>query len=366
MKGGDPMRRLLVTILMASISLFALSRTGAILPVFAEPLPEETRKLLEKSLSVVELNREIDRISGLNNKTQEQIDQNEQRLAEQEIAIAVQREKAGRVLRSYYMGYKDFWLSSLLSANSLTDLIRVWDVMDMIVQSDHNTMDDYKVGFDKLKKGYDQLRHDKDDLNAVGQELIAQRERIITLQKELNSELAASGDEQMLLRLMEELQAYWNNVGLYEVKQHFKALATAMTHLPDYIKKTPGIIQTNGLKTKLTITDDQLNQFLRSQDSRFDNFSFTFNNDLLTMEVKNGDIQVKIQGRYTIVDQPENAILFHVDTLVFNGLTLPDTTRADLEREFDLGFYPQKLIKYVKAESVEMKDGKLIVQLKIG
>jgi hypothetical protein len=366
MKGGEPMHRLLLAVLMAFISLVILSRTGAILPVFAEPLPEETRKLLEKSLSVVELNREIDRISGLKTKTQEQIDQSEKSLAEREIAIAVQREKAGRVLRSYYMGYKDFWLSSLLSVNSLPELIRVWDVMDMLLQSDHKTMDDYKVGYDNLKKGYDRLRHDKDDLNAVGQELIAQRERIIALQKELNSELASSGDEQMLLRLMEELQAYWKNVGLYEVKQHFRALANAMTHLPEYIKKTPGIVQTSGLKTKLTITDDQLNQFLRSQDSRFDNFSFTFANDLLTLEGKNGDIQVKIQGRYTIVEEPENAILFHVDTLVFNGLTLPDTTRTDLEREFDLGFYPQKLIKYVKAQSVELKDGKLIVQLKIG
>jgi hypothetical protein len=360
------MRRLLAALLMASISLLALSRAGAILPVSAEPLPEETRKLLEKSLSVVELDREIERISGLKSKTQDEINLSEQQLAEQEISIAVQREKAGRVLRSYYMGYKDYWLSSLLSANSLSELIRVWDVMDMIVQSDHKTMHDYQAGYGKLKKGYEQLRHDKDELTNVGQELIAQRERIIALQKELDAELAASGNEQMLLRLMEELQAYWKNVGLYEVKQHFKALASAMTHLPEYVKKTPGIIQTSGLKTKLTITDDQLNQFLRSEDSRFDNFSFTFDNNILTMEGKNGDIQVKIQGRYTVEEKPENAIRFHVDTLVFNGLTLPDTTRADLEREFDLGFYPQKLIKYVKAQSVEMKDGTLIVQLKIG
>jgi hypothetical protein len=360
------MRRLLVAVLMASISLLALSRAGAILPVFAEPLPEQTRKLLEKSLSLVELDREIERISGLKSKTESEIKQSEHRIAEQEIAIAVQREKAGRVLRSYYMGYRDFWLSSLLSANSLPDLIRVWDLMDMIVQSDHKTMDDYQAGYVKIKKGYDQLRFEKDELSTVGQELISQRERIVTLQKELDTALAASGDEQMMLRLMDELQAYWKNVGLYEVKQHFRALANAMTHLPDYIKKTPGIVQTSGLKTKLTISDNQLNEFLRSEDSRFDDFAFTFDNDILTMEGKNGDIQVKIQGRYTVEEKPENAIRFHVDTLIFNGLALPDTTRADLEREFDLGFYPQKLIKYVKAQSVEMKNGKLIVQLKIG
>jgi hypothetical protein len=360
------MRRTLGIILIASLLLLLLNRAGAIMPVFAEPLSEETRDLLEKSLSVVEIDREITRINHLKGNTQTAIEQSENQLAKQEIAIAIQRERAGRVLRSYYMGHNDFWLSSLLSANSLSDLLRVWDIMDLIIQSDQQIMAHYQEEYQKLSKGYKQLQHDKTELTAVEDQLIAQRERIIALQKELDVALASSSDEQMLLRLMDELQAYWKNVGLYEVKQHFKALAAAMRNLPDFIKETPGIIQTNGLKTKLTISDDQLNEFLRSEDPRFDHFSFTFNDGLLTMEGNNGDITVHIQGRYTVEDEPENAIRFHVDTLIFNGLALPDTTRSELEREFDLGFYPQKLIKYVKADQVSIEDGNLIVLLKIG
>jgi hypothetical protein len=45
------MRRLLGVIILATLLLIALTRTGAILPVYAEPLPEQTRQLLEKSLS---------------------------------------------------------------------------------------------------------------------------------------------------------------------------------------------------------------------------------------------------------------------------------------------------------------------------
>lgn len=360
------MRRLLGVALIASLLLLFMSRAGATLPVFAEPLPEETRELLEKSLSVVEIDREIGRISDLKAEAQTAIQQSEEKLAEQEIAIAIQREKAGRVLRSYYMGYKDFWLSSLLSAKSLIDLIRVWDTMSLIVEADEQTMGQYEEEYRKLNKGYEQLQMNKKELTAVETRLIAQRERISALQEELDSALAASGDEQMLLRLMEELQVYWKNVGLFEVKQHFKALAGAMRNLPDFVKETPGIIQSSGLKTKLTISDDQLNEFLRSEDSRFDDFSFTFDNGLLTMEGNNGQMEVKIQGRYTVENEPENAIRFHVDALIFNGLALPDTTRAELEQEFDLGFYPQKLIKYVKAQSVTLEDGNLIVQLGIG
>jgi DNA repair exonuclease SbcCD ATPase subunit len=360
------MRRLLEVILVISLFVLILPRVGAPMPVYAEPLPEATKKLLEKSLSVVELDREIARISGLKGDTETAIAHKEDRLAQQEIAIAAQRERAGRVLRSYYMGYKDFWLSSLLSAKSLPELIKVWDLMDLIVQSDKATMNQYQGEYANLLKGYDQLKKDKEDLAQVQSQLVSQRARITALQSELDKQLAASGDQEMLRRLMDELQNYWNSVGLYEVKQHFRALADAMENLPAFVKDTPGIIQTSGLKAKLTLTDDQLNEFLRKEDSRFDDFAFTFDNGLLTMDGNNGNIEVRIQGRYTIENEPENAIRFHVDSLVFNGLELPDTTRADLEREFDLGFYPQKLIKYVKAQSVTMEDGKLIVQLKIG
>ncbi|MFC4305624.1 coiled-coil domain-containing protein [Cohnella boryungensis] len=360
------MRRLLMLVLAVSALLLCLTRGGALLPVYAEPYPENTRELLEKSLSVVELDREITRISGLKSRTQSQIEQSENHLAEREIAIAAQREKAGRVLRSYYMGYKDFWLSALLSADSLPKVIRVWDTMDLILQSDHQTMDAYSEEYRQLKKGYERLQQDKNDLSAVQSQLIEQRARITALRNDVDQALAASGDEQMLLRLMEELQAYWKNVGLYEVKQHFKAMAAAMKNLPDFVKDNPGIVQTNGLKAKLVLSDQQLNDFLRSEDSRFDDFSFKFDDGLLTMEGDNGNLQVIIQGRYSIQNEPENAILFHVDKLVFNGLALPDTTRAELERDFDLGFYPQKLIKYVKATGVEMEDGFLTVQLAIG
>ncbi|MFB9280014.1 coiled-coil domain-containing protein [Cohnella cellulosilytica] len=360
------MRRIGILTLAVSMFLLGVSRGGALLPVHAEPYPEETRQLLEKSLSVVELNREIDRISALRSGAQADIERNERLLAEREMAIAVQREKAGHVLRSYYMGYKDFWMAALLHADSLPKIIRVWDTMDLIVQADHRTMNAYAEQYRELKSGYERLKREKDDLVAVESGLVAQRDRMNALRGDLDRELAASGDEQMLRKLMDELQAYWRNVGLYEVKQHFKALASAMTQLPDYVKKTPGIVQTNGLKTKLTLSDRQLNEFLRSQDSRFDDFSFKFDDGLLTMEGDNGHLQVTIQGRYTIENEPENAIRFHVDKLVFNGLALPDTTRAELEQEFDLGFYPQKLIKYVKARSVEMEDGLLTVDLGIG
>ena len=59
------------------------------------------------------------------------------------------------------------------------------------------------------------------------------------------------------------------------------------------------------------------------------------------------------------------SILFHVDELIFNGLALPDTTRAQLEQQFDLGFYPSEIVSFLKAKSVEVKGNDLIIKLSI-
>lgn len=360
------MHRLVWTAAVLVLLIAAVAKTAAPMPVFAEPLPEETRRLLEKSLSVYEIDREIERISKLRKQTERQIEQSKSRLDQQEIAVAVQREQAGRVLRSIYMGRQQFWLTSVMSVKSLSELFRLWETMDLVISSDRKKLNAYSEQYSKLLKGYEQLREDQQELASVVTDLESQRVRIAALQDEVAGALAGSGDADHLRALMDELQNYWNNVGLYEVKQHFRAIAAAMKKLPAWVKEHPEVLETKGLTTKLTITDTELNDFLRGEDSRFDSFSFTFDDGLLILDGDNGDMRVRIEGAYTVENEPVNGILFHVRKLVFNGLELPDTTRAELEREFDLGFYPQKLIKFVKAESVELKDGKLVVKLKVG
>jgi hypothetical protein len=57
--------------------------------------------------------------------------------------------------------------------------------------------------------------------------------------------------------------------------------------------------------------------------------------------------------------------MFHVDHVVFNGLELPDTTRQALEEDFDLGFYPQKIVSFLHATEVSSADGILHVKLSL-
>jgi hypothetical protein len=360
------MRRMAWIGLVMVFMLLPVSRTIAPLPVDAAPLPEETRRLLEKRLSVVEIDREIARIAALREQTQAEIAASRQRLAEQEIAIAVQREKAGEVLRAYYMGRRDFALAALLNARSLPELLRTWEMLDIIVQSDRRTLDRYADQYEILKEGYLLLQQEKDQLAQVEHNLLLQRKRLIALQQDIENALAASGNEAYLRQLMDELEAYWKNVGLFEVRRHFRSLAEAMQRLPAWIQEHPDMLVTRGLSATLTLTDDDLNAFLRSQNDLFNHMAIRFEEERMVVSADTQQMQVVISGHYTLQETPQNALLFHVDNLNFNGLDLPDTTLADLEREFDLGFYPQQLVTFVKATGVKLAPGKLVVELRIG
>ncbi len=361
------MRRLAWAGLLMAVLTTVFTRTALSPPVFAEPVTDETRRLLEKSLSIAEIDREIARIAELRQETQNRIDNSRRQLDRLEAAAVAQREKTDEVLRAYYMGRKDFIFAALLNAGSLQDLLYAWEMIELLLHSDRQTLDQYAGQYKRLQESREALERDQDELRQVEGSLRAQRERLIALQEEVDRALAQSGDEAHLRRMMDELAAYWKTVGLLEVKRSLGALAEAMQDLPDWLAEHPEMMETNGLSAKLTVTDAALNEFLQSRNPDvFEHFAIRFEQNRMIAAGDNGDLQIEIGGHYTIQEEPVNAIRFHVDSLFFNGLELPDTTRADLEREFDLGFYPQLLVSFVKAQSVSLTPGRLTVELKIG
>jgi hypothetical protein len=353
--------------LILIVFLSILPRNSAVPIVFAEPISEETRQLLEKSLSITEIDREIARIADLRRQTLERMENTLSQLDRLEQALIAQREKADEVLRAYYMGRKDFIFGVLLSSRSLKDLFYAWELIEILLQSDRRTLDEYALAYDRLQEGYRSLERDQAELQQVEDSLRAQRERLVALQEEVDRTLAQSNDEARLRRMMEELNEYWKTAGLLEVKRVLSALAEAMHDLPEWILEQPGMVTTSGLSAKLTVTDTALNEYLQSRNQEvFRYFSIRFEQNRMVASGDNGDMQIEIGGHYTIQEEPVNALQFHVDSLFFNGLELPDTTRADLEREFDLGFYPELLVAFVKVQKVSIAPGLLTVELKFG
>ncbi|BBH21242.1 hypothetical protein Back11_25870 [Paenibacillus baekrokdamisoli] len=350
----------------SALVVCAIAVWFTIYPVFAEPqVPndEEVRRILEKSLSVVEIDKEIARTQLEQNRIKSKLADSQEELDKKEQLIEKQREDAGEVLRSYYTGERDILLTALLSSHSLPELLTIFDYFDFIFSNDKLTLNTYMKQYSELKKEMVKLDKQAAKLAEVQKELLTQRERVAALQKDVDDRLSGRSDADKLRLMMNEFNNYWKTVGLLEVKRYFSALSKAMNQMPAWIQNDKDMLAIDGFNYTLTIPEDKLNSFLREQNQLFNNFAFTFNNGSIQVSGKREGMEVKITGHYTVED--EGTILFHVDELFFNGLALPDTTRHALEEEFDLGFYPQKIISFLKTKSVQIEDGKLMVKLTI-
>lgn len=326
---------------------------------------EALRELLEKSLSVTEIDKEIGRIAARKAKAAEGIAGLNAAIARSEAALERQREKAGAVLRAYYTGERDMLLAAVWSFDSLPDLFAMLDYLDVILSNDKHTLDRYRKQYRDLQAERTGLEGEERRLADIERSLLSQRERLIRLQSEIDGTIAASGDEERLRVLIQELVAYWEATGLEEVRRYFRALGDAMRELPAWLNANKGLLEVDGFNYTLRLPQEELNRFLREQNAIFEDFEFRFKEGSIIAQGRRDGIDVDLSGQYTLEDDPVNAIRFRTDLLKFNGLALPDTTRRQLEREFDLNFYPQKLVPFVKATSVEIEDGAMTVELKV-
>ncbi|WP_311078922.1 hypothetical protein [Paenibacillus polymyxa] len=328
-------------------------------------LTHEENQILQDSLSIVEIDHEIERISQEQQTLLHRQQELRRNLTVQQEQMTIQRKRAGSVLRSYYMGERDKLLSVVLGAKSIRQLLSLYDYYLLLISHDQDVLQEYESNYQSMRKTEQQVTQASMELETVKTNLLAQRKRIILLQSRVNDGVNASNDPDTLRKLIGEMTAYWENVGVYEVNKHFKALAQAMQDLPQFIQQQQGAMVTNGKVITISIREEDFNRFLKSENELFNHFNFTFAQDRIMVEGQQGTMKLRVEGHYTVENEPKNAILFHVDRLVFNGLELPDTTRNKLEKDFDLGFYPPQLISYVKATEVRTLAGMLEVKLEL-
>jgi len=329
------------------------------------PDSEEARRILQDSLSIVEIDEEISRISNRIVELEALQDELQGKIGALELTIRDRRERAGAVLRSYYMGEREQLYYMLLSAKSLAGFFRVLDFYDVIIQNDRDVLTAYNNQYQELASSKAEAARNASALVEVKDNLVRQRERVLALEKQVDSAVSTSSNPEAMKKLIEEFTLYWENVGLYEVKRHFRALANAMENLPDFVQGSKDILKTNGKVYTINIHEDELNAFLRSEDELFNSFAFHFNDGKVIASGESGNLSLLIEGRYTVVDDPQNAIMFQVDKLVFNRIELPDTTRKALQEEFDMNFYPKQLVSFLKATEVSSTNQRLMVTMEL-
>ncbi|KAA9007618.1 hypothetical protein F4V43_03795 [Paenibacillus spiritus] len=324
-----------------------------------------TKDLLQQTLSAAELDKEIARIDAERKKLESRTRELHQQADKKEQSIAVQREQAGAVLRAYYTGDRDGLLMAFLSAKSLGRWLALMDYYEWIAGRDQEILARYEQEYEDLSRTLRAAEKAERELAEAREQLSAQRERIAALNREIDAGVAGSADPAQMNKLLKEFEMYWNNVGVREIRTYFKALSSAMKKLPDFLQSRDGALVRRGLVYDLNLTEDDLNEFLHEQNPMFQGLNFAFRDGKLIASGTDGNLELTLEGHYTLQDEPENALIFHVDRIVFNGLELPESTRRDLENDFDLGFYPSKIVSFLRATKLEMDEGVMHVKLSI-
>ncbi|MEX2414671.1 MAG: hypothetical protein WD424_00890 [Paenibacillaceae bacterium] len=359
---GIQTKKIIVTSIIGSILWLTLT-TGT----RAELTIEETRKLLEESLTISEIDREITRLSLEEQKISEQIVDTEKSIVNQEQLVDKARVHAGKVLRSFYMGERDgLWLL-LLNSQSFSDAIVVYQYLQSIVENDQRALQKHQIAFQELKDLNQSLALTQSELRDLKAQFIAQRIRVVQLQEQLDSKLAVLDNKEELLTQIDELSKAWRKDGLPLFQEFLQAMSEAMLELPDYITENEESLEQDGAKFIFHIKDEQLNSFLRSKNPIFEQFVYTITSEHISIKGKGSkdQINILINGHYNIVNEPENALRFTLDELIYNEFTLPDTTRNDMQKQFSMTFYPKRFSGAMEATAVRQNPGELLIELTI-
>jgi hypothetical protein len=347
---------------------FGLTTCAPVLAVTTE----ETKLLLQKSLTIYEVDQELARIAQQESELSRTTAVAEQELLKQQSLSADKKLHAAKVLRAYYMGDRDSIWMLLFSISSFKDALSTLEYLQMIVRNDHEALTRYMAGQRQLQQLSATLSDSKNALQQNKERFIAQREQLVKLQKQLDEDLSNHTEAAAILQQMTNLTLQWQDKGVPLFKTYFQALAKAMNQLPEIISDTDNgknnHLIISGFQYTFQITDQQLNTFLRDRNPLFRNMTFRFTDShVITTGTQDG-VDVMIKGKYELASKDEvkgkSYVRFNIEQLQFNGYDLPASTIEAMEQQFDLGIYPQNLAAFLIVSGVKLEEGKISLLLK--
>lgn len=350
-------------VLIAAAAVLLLS--PAVPVTKAELSIEEIRQLLQESLTIAEIDREVQRLTEEEQRIAREIEQTRLSAARQEQRVEKAKGHAARVLRSYYMGNREQMWLLLLYADSFAETLSVFEYLLAIAESDRRALDRYLSAYRELKTLQAGLEERSRLLGEIKAQFLAQRDRLAALQAELDAKLEQVEDKAAILDQMSALNRAWQEEGLPLFRRFLQAMSDAMLELPDYIATYNDSLEVSGDRYTFLIRDEQLNPFLQSKNDLFRSFEYAIRPEGIFISGGQDGAEIEIQGHYIVEHEPENALRFVLDELKYNGLALPDTTREDMQRQFEMTFYPKRYSAFMEAVETALGQGELRITLRL-
>lgn len=324
---------------------------------------DQSRDLLQKSLTITELDREIERLTEQEKRIADQLLQTEAGMEEKQIQMEQAREHAGKVLRAYYMGERNDWWTLLLQTESLGDAIAVYQYLTMIFVNDRKRLTAYADSYQQLNELKEELTAHDEELKEIKEQFINQREQRLALQQEVDEGLANNPEAAEVFKQMIDLTTAWQEKGLPLFRKYFQAISSEMPSISELLTGDSRSQYMSGLTFQ--ISDQDLISFFRSRNPLFNNLEFSFQDGYFIAEGQEDDVEVTIKGQYVLEMHEVSLLRFYVEELTFNGFVLPDSTNRSLEEEFPLGFSPENIVAFLQASEVSTENGMLTLKLKL-
>ncbi|MCR8641946.1 hypothetical protein NV379_04680 [Paenibacillus sp. N1-5-1-14] len=324
---------------------------------------DELQSFLQKGLTIQEIDRELLNLSKQDEVLVVKLHENEAQTEKQKLEVEKTKKKAGKTLRAYYTGERPSIWVYLFSPTSLTDLLQTLEYMNQIVENDERALKSHKQSTNKLKEIEAEYTSERAALQQTRDQFILQKDRILTLQKDLDEALAVSGKKEELQTQIDALNQEWKLRGLPLFEQFTSALNRAFNDFGELMDAKGDNFKFTGLQSAIfQITEKQLNDFLRKKDSIFNDLAFTFVDKQLIASGQKEGMAFEMKGNYSLEN---NYIKFNITGMKFNGLLLPESTSKLLEEQHDFGINTQKVSAFVKPTDVTIEPGKLVISLKI-
>lgn len=350
-----------------AVLCFSLLATGGIRGL-ASPSVDETKQLLQKSLTLYEIDQEIARLTEQEKTLENDITETERQIEQRKEETESTRQHAAKVVRAYYMGDRQHIWLLLFSSHSFSEALAVYDYLSMILLNDQRSLHAYADSYKSLQDSRSKLETRRSELAQVKQQFLTEREKVLALQKEIDEALLQSEDRMALASQMSSFTFSWKEKGIPLFRKYFAAMAETMQKdLPSFMNGSNSTKYIKELTLQgmiFEISDNDLMHFFRSKNKLFENVNFQFEGDQFIVTGKEDDLNISLTGKYSIVNDPKNKLIFHIDQLTFNGYVLPETSGQALEQEFDLGFTPSLIMEQLEATDVKTVSGKLIVTLR--
>ncbi len=323
-----------------------------------DPLPLE-QVILQQHLTQAELQRNLALIKQEEDRLQSELARLDIELKKQALVIASMRRHAGDVARAYYTGERATLLTLLFDTDNFNDFLMVVDFLQLLFEKDMGKLESFQAERAKAAK----LLADKQDrlskVVLVRQHFEQQLTKILAIQKAKEENLAKLSDPTAVQSLMDHLIADWNSRGLPAFHRFFNTLSNVMGQLPELLASDRERFDL--LNGTVVIGEDEFNRFLASKDDIFKQSRFQFTDNQLIVDGSYDQMNLRVVGHYELVSP--TVLKFHINQLLFDGFSLPDTTVQELENSYDLGFYPALIDPNIQVKSLTLDHQQLTLKL---